>query len=182
VTRRAVFLDRDGVLNEMVRRDGERGSPRRVEEFRVVAGAPAAVARLRARGFVVFVVTNQPDLARGRVTPSEMDRIMSRLLSVVALDDVALCPHDDADACTCRKPKPGMLQALAERWQVDLGESFMVGDTWKDVAAGRAAGCRTVLIGDAPLAGHPADAVVASLPAAVTAIETMMEQRMGSCS
>jgi D-glycero-D-manno-heptose 1,7-bisphosphate phosphatase len=168
--RPAIFLDRDGVLNEVVWRDGAPVSPRRASEFRVAAGAGEAVRRLKAAGWLVFVVTNQPDLARGTLAQGEHERMLELLAGAVPVDDVAVCPHDDADACGCRKPKPGMLEALAARHGVALGRSVVVGDSWKDVEAGRRAGCRTILLRRAYNDGVEADRVVDTLAAAVDEI------------
>lgn len=169
--RRAVFLDRDGVLNPLIERDGVPTSPRDPAEFRLVENAGASVARLRAAGFRVFVVTNQPDLGRGLLAPAALDEMMNVIRHAVVVDDIAVCPHDDGDACDCRKPKPGMLRTLAERWQVDLPASIMVGDTWRDMQAGRAAQCTTVLVG-AGAADEHADYAAASLSDAVELILT----------
>lgn len=169
-TRRAVFFDRDGVLNELVERSGERGSPRSPGEVRVVAGAGEALARLRDVGFLVFVVTNQPDVARGFVKETTARRIDRMIAAALPLDDRAMCIHDDADDCDCRKPRPGMIHALAERWSVDVSSSYMVGDRWRDIEAGRAAGCRTVLIRRPYNADVGADLVVDTLEQAVTAV------------
>lgn len=142
----AVFLDRDGVLNAVIERDGRPESPRRIDEFRLVSDARDAVARLKAAGFPVFVVTNQPDVARGLLPAGELEAMMNVLTAELGVDDAAVCPHDDRHACGCRKPLPGLLNGLADRWDIDLSRSFMVGDTWRDVAAGRAAGCRSILL------------------------------------
>lgn len=144
--RRAVFLDRDGVVNEIVERDGGPGSPRTLEELRLLDDARACVQRLRAAGFRVFVVTNQPDVARGRLSSGALERLERAVRARLPIDDYRACTHDDEHGCACRKPKPGMILELAEAWGVDPGASYVVGDRWKDTAAGRAAGCRTVLI------------------------------------
>jgi D-glycero-D-manno-heptose 1,7-bisphosphate phosphatase len=146
VARRAVFLDRDGVLNAAVVRDGLPYPPRSVDEVEVLPGAEEACNRLRAAGFDLVVVTNQPDIARGTQTLEAVDRINNALLAALPLDEVVVCPHDDADDCDCRKPRPGMLRAAAQRRGIDLSASFMVGDRWRDVEAGIQAGCRTVFI------------------------------------
>jgi D-glycero-D-manno-heptose 1,7-bisphosphate phosphatase len=144
--RPAVFLDRDGVLNEIVERAGRPESPRALHEFRVMDGASAAVARLRDAGLLLFVVTNQPDVARGLLTRPDLDGMLALLRREVGFDAAAVCPHDDAAGCECRKPRPGLLLGLAQEWGVDVSRSYMVGDTWRDVDAGAAAGCRTVLL------------------------------------
>ena len=169
-SRRAVFLDRDGVLNELVRRDGAPVSPRRLEDFRLREGASEAVRRLRGCGLLVFVVTNQPDIARGGLAPEHLARMSEIIEQELNIDEVVTCPHDDGDRCTCRKPAPGMLLELATRWNVALDASFMVGDSWRDVEAGRRAGCRTILVDRARQAGE-ADVVVGSLAEAVEVIE-----------
>jgi D-glycero-D-manno-heptose 1,7-bisphosphate phosphatase len=168
--RPAVFLDRDGVLNRVVLRDGRPASPRSLEELALEPHAAPASSALRAAGFLVFVVTNQPDLARGLLTPAVHEAIVERVRDAVAPDELVVCPHDDHDACACRKPRPGMLVRLAERWGVDLASSYMVGDSWKDMEAGRAAGCRVILIGADYNRGVPADHTVANLAEATAVI------------
>jgi D-glycero-D-manno-heptose 1,7-bisphosphate phosphatase len=146
VTRRAVFLDRDGVLNAAVVRDGLPYPPRSVDEVEILPGVYDSCTRLRAAGFELVVVTNQPDIARGTQTLEAVRRINDTLLAALPLDEVVICPHDDADGCDCRKPRPGMLVAAAQRRGIDLSASFMVGDRWRDIEAGIRAGCRTLLI------------------------------------
>lgn len=143
---RAVFLDRDGVLNRAILREGKPYPPPSAAEMEIVAGAPAALARLKQRGFLLLVVTNQPDVARGTQTLEAVEAIHRVLRDVLPLDDVLVCPHDDRDACACRKPAPGLLLAARERYGIDLGRSFLVGDRWRDMDAGAAAGCRTVFL------------------------------------
>ncbi|MGH7447636.1 MAG: D-glycero-alpha-D-manno-heptose-1,7-bisphosphate 7-phosphatase [Longimicrobiales bacterium] len=143
--RPAVFLDRDGVLNDVVERDGQPASPRTMGELRLAADL-AAVNRFAEAGRLVFIVTNQPDIARGHVSTELAGQIADRIRSRVHIDDTRVCAHDDEDACACRKPKPGMLLDLARHWHVDLARSWMIGDMWRDVEAARAAGCRSVLI------------------------------------
>jgi len=174
----AVFLDRDGVLNEVVVQNGVPLSPRRADELRVVAGGAEAIQRLRRSGLHVFVASNQPDVARGRLAPEELARITAALRRTIPLDDVAICPHDDADGCTCRKPQAGLLVKVAERWGVDLSQSYMVGDSWKDVEAGRRAGCHTILLRRDYNASAQADTVVNTLGEAVQFILRRGEERM----
>ncbi|MCX5829802.1 MAG: HAD family hydrolase [Deltaproteobacteria bacterium] len=143
---RAVFLDRDGVINHAIIRDGKAFSPRTREEFRVIEGASAAIRELQAAGFKVLVVTNQPDIARGLLSTADFDWMTERVLSETHVDDLLVCPHDDQHACTCRKPLPGMLLEGAGKWGIDLAQSFMVGDGWKDMEAGKKAGCTCILI------------------------------------
>lgn len=144
--RRAVFLDRDGVLNRAVEREGRPHPPASAAELDVADGAAEACEALREAGLALIVVSNQPDVARHIQAPAEVDAIHAELFKHVPVDDVYVCFHDDADGCGCRKPAPGLLQAAAERHGLDLPASFMVGDRWRDVEAGRRAGCRTVFI------------------------------------
>ena len=143
---RAVFLDRDGVLNEAVVRERRPYPPDRREEIVRLPGVAGACARLADAGWLLIVVTNQPDIARGRATPEEVDAMNHVVTQGLPISEVVVCPHDDADGCACRKPQPGMLLDAAERWRVDLSASAMVGDRWRDVEAGRAAGVRTFFV------------------------------------
>jgi D-glycero-D-manno-heptose 1,7-bisphosphate phosphatase len=156
--RQAVFLDRDGVLNETIRVDGVSVPPRTVDEFRLIDGVIDAVNQFRAAGFLLFVVTNQPDVARGIQTAAIIERLHEKLRSLLTIDEIFACFHDDGDACDCRKPKPGMLTEAIQRYGVDVSRSFMVGDRWRDITAGRLAGCTTVLVGpdwEAPMPDAP---------------------------
>jgi D-glycero-D-manno-heptose 1,7-bisphosphate phosphatase len=170
--RRAVFLDRDGVLNRVVTRaDGTVGSPRLAAGFSLLPGVAEAVARLRAAGFAVVVVTNQPDVARGRLAREELERMHAQLMQQMPLDGIFICPHDDGDACKCRKPLPGLLLEAARRLRLDLAGSFLIGDSAKDVAAGSAAGCRTILVGEeARRSAVGADWTADDLPAAAALV------------
>jgi len=144
---RAVFLDRDGVINASVVRDGKPYPPESVEAMVVLPGVVEATQALSRAGFRLVVITNQPDVATGRQRREVVDAIHARLQVLMPLDDIRVCVHTDADRCDCRKPKPGMLLAAARDGDIDLARSFMVGDRWRDIEAGRAAGCRTVLVG-----------------------------------
>ena len=143
---RAVFFDRDGVLNDAVVQDGRPHPPHTLAELRIPPVVPALVARLRAAGFLAIGVTNQPDVARGRQTREVADALNRAVRAGAALDAMLVCYHDDADRCRCRKPAPGLLEAAASRYGIDLSESIMMGDRWRDVEAGRRARCRTVFI------------------------------------
>lgn len=143
-TRRAAFLDRDGVLNRAIVRNGRPYAPRHLAEFEILPEAAGAVARLTAAGLLTIVVTNQPDVARGLVTHATLDEMHRRLRDAMRLDDIRICIGQDG--CACYKPNPGMLLAAARAWDIDLQGSVMIGDRWRDVGAGRAAGCRTVFV------------------------------------
>jgi len=144
----AVFLDRDGVLNEAIVRGGRPYPPRGVSELVIADGARAALEELKREGFLLIVVTNQPDVARGKANRADVDKINARLATSLPLDAIEVCEHDDNERCDCRKPKPGMILRAREKLGADLAGSFMVGDRWRDIEAGRRAGCRTILIGD----------------------------------
>jgi D-glycero-D-manno-heptose 1,7-bisphosphate phosphatase len=142
---RAVFLDRDGVINRAVVRNGKPYPPASIAELEILPGVPEALARLRAAGYRLVVVTNQPDIARGATTMAAVDEIHAELRSALGLDDIRVCPHDDGDRCECRKPKPGLL--LREPVH-DMPASVMIGDRWRDIEAGRAAGCGVTILVD----------------------------------
>jgi D-glycero-D-manno-heptose 1,7-bisphosphate phosphatase len=143
--RRAVFLDRDGVINRALVRDGKPYPPATIDEVEVLPGVAEALARLRAAGFLLLVVTNQPDVARGSQRHEVVEAINGRLLAELPLDEFFVCYEDGPD-CPRRKPNPGLLLEAAAKYDIDLGRSFMVGDRWRDVEAGRRAGCRTVFL------------------------------------
>lgn len=144
--RRAVFLDRDFVLNRAIIRDGKPYPPSSVDELEILPGVVAACSRLREAGFLLIVVTNQPDVARGARPWEAVEATNQALCAQVLVDDIQICDHDDADDCPCRKPRPGLILQAAREWNVDLAASFLVGDRWKDIEAGRRAGCRTIFI------------------------------------
>jgi D-glycero-D-manno-heptose 1,7-bisphosphate phosphatase len=165
VKARAVFLDRDGVLIRTDVRDGRPFAVSKASDLEVLAEAPAAVAPLKALGFLTIVATNQPDIATGKMVQAELDAMHRGLAGSMRLDDILVCPHVDADQCMCRKPKPGLLLEAARRHNIDLKTSFMVGDRWRDVEAGRAAGCITIFVdrGYREAMRGPADHVVADV-------------------
>lgn len=146
VRRPAVFLDRDGVLVATGVHAGKPIAALTLADFAILPQAPGAVAALKAAGYATVVVTNQPEIARGNIDWATMDAMHARLAAAMPIDAVYVCPHDAADRCDCRKPAPGMLRRAAADLDLDLAASYMVGDRWRDVGAGRAAGCTTVLI------------------------------------
>jgi D-glycero-D-manno-heptose 1,7-bisphosphate phosphatase len=144
--RRAVFLDRDGVLNRAYERGGITYPPASVGEVELLDDVPEALALLKQHGWLLIAVTNQPDVARGTQTREAVEQINQRVAAQLPLSAIFTCFHDNQDGCNCRKPQPGMLVEAAEVYQIDLANSFMVGDRWSDIVAGHAAGCRTFLI------------------------------------
>jgi len=166
---RAVFLDRDGTLVEDV------GYLTSAQALRLLPGTSEALRRLKSAGFLLIVVTNQSAIARGLLTEQELVRIHGALQEMLRvegaeIDDFFHCPHLPggkvalyAVACSCRKPQPGLLLRAARKWGVDLKRSFAVGDSERDVEAGKGAGCRTVLISADPLTQTCADGVAPDL-------------------
>jgi D-glycero-D-manno-heptose 1,7-bisphosphate phosphatase len=139
-------LDRDGVLSRALVVDGQPRTPMRAADFEILPDVTSPCRRLHQAGYLLVVVTNQPDIARGLLSPGELEA-MHRILRVkVPVDDIVVCPHDDGDHCDCRKPAPGMLLQAAADWGIDVAASVLVGDRWRDIEAGRRAGCRTVLV------------------------------------
>jgi len=144
--RRAVFLDRDGVINRSIIRAGKPYPPGHMDELEILPGVPEALERLKAAGFALIVVSNQPDVARGTTTRAHVEAINATLARVLPIDGFSMCYHDSGDGCACRKPNPGMLLDAAKERNIDLALSYMVGDRWRDVEAGQRAGCKTFFI------------------------------------
>ena len=168
----AVFLDRDGVINANIMRDSKPVAPTHIDEFRFLPGVEDAIRRLKDAGYTVVVCTNQPDVATGRTSRATLDAMHRLVREKLKVDDIKVCFHTDRDNCDCRKPKPGMLLAAAHEYGIDLGMSYIIGDRWRDTAAGRAAGCATIFIDygykqDGP---NAPEHVVASLSQAVDII------------
>jgi D-glycero-D-manno-heptose 1,7-bisphosphate phosphatase len=144
----AVFLDRDGVLNRALERDGKPYPPSSLAEFEMLPGVPEACRKLKAAGFLLVVATNQPDVGRGTLAMSVVEEVHAHLRSLLPLDCIEVCTHPGRGAsdCDCRKPRPGMLLRAARELNIDLCQSWMVGDRWRDIDCGHAAGCRTIFI------------------------------------
>jgi D-glycero-D-manno-heptose 1,7-bisphosphate phosphatase len=141
----AVFLDRDGVLNRAIVRNGRPYPPQRLDDLEILHGVQEALERLKTAGFATVVVTNQPDVARGLQTREVVETMHAHLAALLPLDEIRVCYHDDRDGCSCRKPKPGL---LTQPPVYDLARSVMIGDRWRDVEAGRRAGCRAAILID----------------------------------
>ena len=146
---KAIFLDRDGVLNAVIFRGGNNIkpiAPWKIEEFKLVSGIKKPLAKLSQMGFHLFVVTNQPDIGKGVVKFSTVKKMNDIVLNELPIDEIMVCSHIDSDNCNCRKPKPGMIISLAKKRGINLCHSFLIGDNWKDIESGKAAGCRTILL------------------------------------
>jgi D-glycero-D-manno-heptose 1,7-bisphosphate phosphatase len=169
---RAVFLDRDGVINRSFVRNGLPYPPASLADFEILPGVSKALLRLKEAGFILIVATNQPDVGKGTQRRDVVEAMHACLLRELPIDDIKVCWELDSAQCTCYKPKPGMLLAAAEEQEIDLASSFMVGDRWRDVGAGKAAGCFTIFIdrGYAEALRETPDATCADLGEAATII------------
>jgi len=168
--RRAVFLDRDGVLNRAVIREGKPYPPAGLSELEIMPGAAEALLRLKKQDYLLIVASNQPDVARGTLDRSTVEQMNRHLCSQLPVDHVLVCYHDSKDGCDCRKPRPGLFTRAAGRYGLNLRDCYMVGDRWRDVEAGANAGCKTVWIDQnyaEQLPKQPPTARVASLAQAV---------------
>lgn len=145
---KAVFLDRDGVLNKTIIKMGKPRAPYSQEEFELFDGVGDAIKILKEAGYILVVVTNQPDVSRGWVSREQVDLINNLVLNRLKLDKIYCCFHDNFDSCLCRKPMPGMLLEGASDFNISMNDSFMIGDRCTDVEAGQKAGCRTFLVGE----------------------------------
>jgi D-glycero-D-manno-heptose 1,7-bisphosphate phosphatase len=144
--RRAVFLDRDGVINRAIVRDGKPYAPQSVAALEILPGVPEALDRLRAAGYLNVIVTNQPDVGAGKLARSTVEAMHLHLRNKLPIDTVKVCYHTEEENCDCRKPRPGMILDAASEFAIDLGKSYLVGDRWRDVEAAQAAGCRALFI------------------------------------
>lgn len=139
--KKAVFLDRDGVINRSIVRDGKPYAPKSFLEIEILPGVKDALINLRNLGFLNIVVTNQPDIAKGLQTTESVNYIHQRLKVDLEIDAFYVCPHSDLDFCQCRKPLPGLIIDAADKFGIDISKSYMVGDRWRDIEAGQKAGC-----------------------------------------
>ena len=144
--RRGVFLDRDGVITISLEMEGKGYAPRSLAEFRFYDGTLECIERIRKLGFLPIIVSNQPDVANGLLSDSVLERMNQKIRDDLAIDEINNCPHSSMEDCSCRKPKPGMILLSAEKWSIDLSQSWMIGDRDSDVVAGATAGCKTIFI------------------------------------
>lgn len=144
--RKAIFLDRDGIVNQSIIRNGKPYPPDSLGEFIWVSGIRETLVELSARGYLLLIVTNQPDISRGTANLATVNAFHHRILSDLPIKKIYVCPHDDAALCSCRKPKPGLLLQGRDEFGIDMALSYMVGDRWRDVDAGNAAGCVSLFV------------------------------------
>lgn len=142
----AIFLDRDGTLNKNILRNGKLTPPYSYSEIELVDGAQDAISQLRKLNYIPIVITNQPDVSRGKVSLSDVNKVNKIICEMLEIDYLYMCAHDDQDGCECRKPKPGMIYKAAKDLDLTLTKSILIGDRWRDIHAGQAAGCKSYLI------------------------------------
>ena len=155
---RAIFLDRDGVINKAIVRHGKPYPPHSLDELILEPYVLPSLNKLKENNFLLIAVTNQPDVARGELKQHTLDKIHQVLLSQLPLDEILVCMHDDADRCNCRKPKPGLLYSAAEKYHLDLTSCYMIGDRWRDIEAGKNANCKTIWINRSYVEKKPTNA------------------------
>ena len=159
----AVFLDRDGVINRAVVMEGKPYPPAGLDELEILPGAVTSLSRLADFGYVLIGVTNQPDVARGTQSRDMVESFNTVIQSKLPIREIFVCYHDNVDNCDCRKPKPGLILQAADKYGLDFSSSWMVGDRWKDIAAGKSVGLKTIFVDDhyaETYQGTPADFTV----------------------
>jgi len=144
--RKAIFLDRDGTLNKAYIENGLPISPSSLNKFKIIKGVKKSINKLKKLNFLCILITNQPDVFRGKISKKTVVKMNSYIKKKIKLDDMFVCYHDNEHNCNCRKPKPGLLVKASKKWKIDLNKSFMIGDRWKDILAGKKVGCKTIFI------------------------------------
>ena len=143
---KAIFLDRDGVINKVIMRNGKPSSPWKLKEFEILPDVKECLVAFKKMGFLNIIFTSQPDISRGFLQIEDLEKMHEIIDKTLLVDEIRFCPHDDKDNCSCRKPKPGLILEVVQKWSIDLRESYVIGDTWKDIGAGKAVGCKTFLL------------------------------------
>jgi D-glycero-D-manno-heptose 1,7-bisphosphate phosphatase len=161
----AIFFERDGILNVPLVERQSQVAPITLEQFKINKQALPALEHLKAAGFVLIATTNQPGLSNGMLARRELDRMHDLLLRALPLDDIFMCPHDQADGCPCRKPEPGMFTEAAFKWHLDLEHSFVISDKWQDARAARAVGCTSMMLQSPWIGSGHQDFVIPTLAA-----------------
>ena len=146
LVRKAIFLDRDGVINHAIIKNNKPYPPSSLSELKIIDGVKQALRDLSEAGFLLIVVTNQPDVARGTTDKLSVEAINNSLMDQLTLNNILACYHDDKDKCECRKPLPGLILQAAATYNINLADSFMIGDRWRDIAAGKNADCKTIWV------------------------------------
>ena len=143
---RAIFLDRDGILNFTAVKNGKSHPPLNLKETIINPSAKLVLPILKQEGYLLIGITNQPDVVRGEQKQEVIEEINNHLLNCLPLTEIFVCYHDNEDNCNCRKPKPGLIFQAAQKYKISLTNSYMIGDRWKDIEAGKCAGCKTIFI------------------------------------
>ncbi len=168
----AVFIEREGILNDSGSIGRQQVSPVTLEQFRLRKEAVPLLQELRVAGLLLIVTTNQPGLSRGTLSRRELDRMHQALRAVFTVDDLLVCPHEDADRCPCRKPKAGLFKEAAYKWGIDLNRSFVISDKWQDAEAAHRAGATSMLVQSPWLGDGHHDFVLPDLP---TLVEKLLQ-------
>ena len=166
----AVFIERDGVLNQVKVDRQHQVSPQTLEEFKVNPEAVTLLKKLKAAGLMLIATTNQPGISRGYLSRRELDRMHDTLRRAAGLDDIMICPHDEPDRCSCRKPKPGMLIEAGYKWHLDLSRCFVISDKWQDAEAAWAVGSTSLLLQSQWIKSVHHDFLLPNLPTVVDKI------------
>ena len=143
---KAIFLDRDGVLNKPIIKNRKPYPPSKIEELEILPGVYEGIQLLRHSGFKLIVITNQPDVSRGSTTKEIVDEINNSIIKQLKVDEIMSCFHDDNENCECRKPKPGMILEAVKKWDIDLSVSYLIGDRWRDIQTAKNIGLTSILI------------------------------------
>jgi len=173
--RTAVFIERDGVLNLPKVEAQYQIAPKSVNELNLNRAAIAPLKQLKAAGFLLIATTNQPGISRGHISRREIDLMHALIMRTFPLDEIVMCPHDDADRCPCRKPRPGLFCEAAFTWQLSLDHSFVISDKWQDAKAAQNAGCTSILIKSAWTGGNHIDFVVPDLASAAAKVVQLQQ-------
>lgn len=146
VKQKAIFLDRDGVINNNIIESGKPYPPLKLGSVHVIKGMKELIKKWQDEKYLVIVITNQPDVAAHLVTKNKVDKINKFLKNELNFDDIFVCYHGEKDNCNCRKPKIGLFLQAQEKYNIDMKKSWMIGDRWKDIEAGKKAGCKTIYL------------------------------------
>ena len=139
---KAIFLDRDGVLNKVILKDGKPLSPKNLSEFVLLDNVSEALAIFKKLDYLTIIVTNQPDIKTKKQTLKDLEITHKWIFDNLMIDDIFVCCHDDSDNCNCRKPGIGMLINASKKYKINLTKSIMIGDRWKDIKCGQLAKCK----------------------------------------
>ena len=144
--KKAIFLDRDGIINHVKIINGKPHPPSNLSEFLIMPNIQEFLELTHKNNYLNIIITNQPDVSRGKISASAVEEINTHIKKKLKVDDIYTCFHDDKDFCECRKPKPGNIIKASMNYQIDLSNSYMIGDRWRDIESGQKAGCKTIYV------------------------------------